>query len=218
MDPFLSILHRLLRLLFIISVLFSRSAMVAFSAEDDEKEKKDEKSIAEILKDCDSTNGLFRLHQNRENGELFLEVKANQLSGEDQQREFIHFSHTLDGVPELGFFRGQFSRSKIFTIRRHFDKLEFVGENTAFYFSPDSALRRASDANISEAILAAPKIVAKEEDDSRFLVEANNVFLKEFFRQLKSGKKKDDKDDTFKLGDLSKDRTRFIESKTFPDS
>ena len=218
MDPFFSILHRLLRLLFIISVLFSRSAMVAFSAEDDEKEKKDEKSIAEILKDCDSTNGLFRLHQNRENGGLFLEVKANQLSGEDHQREFIHFSHTLDGVPELGFFRGQFSRSKIFTIRRHFDKLEFVGENTAFYFSPDSALRRASDANISEAILAAPKIVAKEEDDSRFLIEANDVFLKEFFRQLKSGKKRDDKDDTFKLGDLSKDRTRFIESKTFPDN
>lgn len=191
----------------------------AFSDEDkNEDGKKDTKTIAEVVKDCDTTDGLFPLHRNRENGKLFLEIAADQLSTNDSAKEFIHFSHTLDGVPELGSFRGQFTRSRIFTIRRHYEKLEFVGENTSFYFHPDSALKRAAEANISDAILAAPKIAAQNAEKSRFLVEADGVFLKEFFRQLKPGKKKDDKEDVFKLGDLSDDRTRFIESKSFPDN
>jgi hypothetical protein len=209
------------------AILFS-SLLLLFSVpylpaeEPGDKEKEEEKnsikSIEEVLKDCDTVDGLFPLHQNRENGKLFLEIGVAQLATEQKQPEFIHFSHTLDGVTEVGFFRGQFTRSKIFRIRRHFEKIEFVEENTSFYFRPDSALHRASNANISEAILASPAIAAMNEEETRFLVEANGVFLKEFFRQLKPGKKKDEKEDRFQLGDLSKDRTRFLESKSFPDN
>ncbi|MDF1862582.1 MAG: zinc-dependent metalloprotease [Verrucomicrobiales bacterium] len=211
-----------------LSALLFSSALLLFSglcvsAEDArDKEKEEEKnsiqSIEEVLEDCDTRDGLFPLHQNRKNGKLFLEIGAVQLATEKRQPEFIHFSHTLDGVTELGFFRGQFTRSKIFRIRRHFEKIEFIEENTSFYFRPESALHRAASANISEAILASPSIAAMNADETRFLVEADGVFLKEFFRQLKPGKKKDDKDDEFKLGDLSKDRTRFLESKSFPDN
>ena len=199
---------------------FSVSAQEKKEDDKDDSDKKDKvKTIAEVLEDCDTLPGLFPLHQNRETGKLFLEVEEDQLStGDGGGPEFIHFSHTLDGVTDLNLFRGQFSDERVFTIRRHFDRIEFVAENTSFYFNPDSALNRASEANVSDAILASEKIAAKD-DAGRFLVDADKIFLKEFFRQLKPGKsKEDDKKDKFKLGDLSADRTRFLETKNFPDN
>jgi len=181
---------------------------------DDETEKAPQ-TIAKVLEQCDTRDGLFPLHQDRKDGTVYLEVAADQLGP-----EFIHFSHTLDGVTDLGLFRGQFSRSRVITIRRHFDRIEFVEHNTGFHFRPDSALRRASDANISEAVLASLEIAAEDEEADRFLVEAGGLFLEEFFRQLKSGESDDDeeKKDRFRLGELSDDRTRFVGSETFPDN
>ena len=209
-----------------LSIIFLALSIPAFLSADEkeeedaeaEKDKKEEVTIEKILEDCDTLVGLFPVHQNRKNGKIYLQVSTDQLSDEKTTREYIHFSHTLDGVTGLGFFRGQFSEARVFKIRRHFEKIEFVARNTSFYFNPDNALKRASEANISEAILASQKIEAADEEDGRLLIEADAIFLKEFFRQLKSGKSKDDKDDTFKLGDLSKDRTRFLESKSFPDN
>lgn len=214
--------HRISAYSVILVTFLTCSAFSQEKKEDDKEEsdKKDKvKTIAEVLEDCDTLPGLFPLHQNRETGKLYLEITEDQLStGDGDAPEFIHFSHTLDGVTDLNLFRGQFSNARVFKIRRHFDRVEFVAENTSFYFNPDSALKRASAANISEAILASEKIAARN-DDGRFLVDADNLFLKEFFRQLKPGKsKEDDKKDKFKLGDLSKDRTRFLETKSFPDN
>ncbi|MDF1657376.1 MAG: zinc-dependent metalloprotease [Verrucomicrobiales bacterium] len=200
-------------------LILALSLPAFLSAEEKETEdEKEEVTIEKILEDCDTLTGLFPLHQNRENGKTYLQVSADQLSDDETTKEYIHFSHTLDGVTDLGFFRGQFSNARVFKIRRHFEKIEFVARNTSFYFNPDSALKRASEANISEAILASQKIEAKDDEKGILLIEADSIFLKEFFRQLKSGKSKDDKGDTFKLGDLSKDRTRFLESKSFPDN
>jgi len=91
-------------------------------------------------------------------------------------------------------------------------------ERTPASFNPDSALKRAATANLSDAILVSAKIVATDEESGCHLIEADGIFLTENFRQLKPGKKKDDDGDRFKLGDLSKDRTRFLESKSFPDN
>ncbi|MDF1740546.1 MAG: zinc-dependent metalloprotease [Verrucomicrobiales bacterium] len=216
------------RLLLLVLVIFTAQLPVSttFSEdgekdtkEDKKEEKKDEiKTIAEVLKDCETKEGLFPLHQDRKTGKLYLQIAKEQITTPDKRSEFIHFSHTLDGVTGLGLFRGQFSNARVFTIRRHFEKIEFVAENSNFYFNPDSALKRAANANISDAILSSSKIAAADEATGSYLVEAESVFLKEFFRQLKPGKKKDDKDEEFKLGDLSDERTRFIESKSFPDN
>ena len=209
--------------LFLVILAVQLPLLKGFSEEDkkDDKaeDKKDEtKTIAEIIEKCDSKEGLFPLHQDRKTGKLYLQIASEQISSEETKPEFIHFSHTLDGVAGLGLFRGQFSTARVFTIKRHFEIIEFVAENSNFYFNPASALKRAASANISDAVLATAKIAATDEATGDYLVEADSVFLKEFFRQLKPGKKKDDKEDDFKLGDLSKDRTRFIESKSFPDN
>ncbi len=217
------------RITAILAAILSAMALMVTAEEeksddaekDSEKEDKKEevKSIDEVLEDCDTKAGLFPLHQNRKTGKLFIEISEEQIAkGGNDDPEFIHFSHTLDGVPDLGLFRGQFGQERVFTIRRHFERIEFVAENTSFFFNPDSALQRASKANMSDAILASEKIAAKD-GAGRYLVEADAMFLKEYFRQLKPGKSDDDeKKEKFKLGDLSDDRTRFLEAKSFPDN
>lgn len=187
------------------------------SEDGDDKDEGDEESFSEVVAECETVDGLFPLHRNREDGTVYLEISPDQVTSDGEKREFIHFSHTLDGVPELGLFRGQFAKERVLTLRRHHGRIEFVEENVHFHFRPDSALRRAADANISEAVLASAEIEAKNESDGRLLVEADEIFLKEFFRQLKPGKKDDDKE-RFKLGKLSDDRTRFLETKSFPDN
>lgn len=203
---------------FLCLAAFTFLPLVLEATEEETEESSSEKSFTEFLEECETKPGLFPLHQDKEKGTLFLEISKKQMSEGDTGPEFIHFSHTLDGVPSLGFFRGQFAPAKIFRIRRHFDRIEFVAENNSFYFRPDSALSRASSANISSAILASPEIVSISEKEDRFLVKADEVFLKEFFRQLKPGKDKDDKEERFSLGSLSKERTRFIDSRSFPDN
>ncbi|MDF1824426.1 MAG: zinc-dependent metalloprotease [Verrucomicrobiales bacterium] len=200
-------------------------ALLPFSFAKEEADKKEDETkdkepiaVSEVLKDCETMDGLFPVHQDQKTGKIFLEIAFSQLSTGSVKNEFIHFSHTLDGVTDLGFFRGQFTDSRVFTVRRHFEKVEFVVENTSFYFHPDSALKRAAKANVSEAILASQKIEAIDDEKGILLIEADSVFLNEFFRQLKPSKKDDDKEEKFKLGDLSKERTRFLETKSFPDN
>ncbi len=184
------------------------------SEKSEKKDEKEKKSLEEILEKCEAIPGLFTLHRNKEDGTVFLEISNDQFD-----REYIHFSHTLDGIPDLGSFRGQFTRSKIFRVTRYYNKIEFVAENTSFYFNPDSAISKAASANISDAILASEEIEASSKDKTRHLVKADSLFLKEYFRQIKPGKSGgDSKKKEFSLGELSKERTRFSEIKSFPDN
>ena len=185
----------------------------AATKEEEDKEKK--KSFAEVIENCDRLEGLFDLYQDREDGTVYLAIRDEQLGG-----EYLHFSYVLDGIPALGLFRGNFLWEQVFSVSRHFDRIEFVGENTAFYFDPENALSRAARANISPAVLASEKIIASKKDGSVHLVKADSIFLKESFAQVKSASDDDDdkKKDRLVLGDLSDDRTRFTGLKNYPEN
>src|SRR6056297_1693318 len=130
MDP--KSLRRVLPALLFFAVT---NGLLAAEEESEEKKEKEKVTVEKLLENSETFDGLFPVHRNLETGKLLLEVSVSQLSDREKTREFIHFSHTLDGVTELGFFRGQFSRSRVFKIRRHFEKLEFVARNTSFYFN-----------------------------------------------------------------------------------
>lgn len=102
---------------------------------DQDKGEKDEKSFDAIVEECETAEGLFPIHQDRKTGKVYLEIRDAQLTASATKPEFIHFSHTMDGVPAVGFFWGQFTRSRIFSLRRHFERIEFIGENTSFFQS-----------------------------------------------------------------------------------
>ncbi|MEY4484250.1 MAG: hypothetical protein RL693_1702, partial [Verrucomicrobiota bacterium] len=166
------------------------------------------KTVAEVLKNSDETRGLFTFHRNRENGTVYLFIDKKQLDC-----EFIYFSHTVDGVVAAGRNRGQFHDDSVIKIHRNYERLEFVKQNTAFYFDPDHPLARAAEANLSHAILASESIVAENEEG--MLVNAGNLFLKENLMQVKPSTGSDGKS---VLGKLSDTKTKFVQMKSFPQN
>ncbi|TLD71869.1 DUF5117 domain-containing protein [Phragmitibacter flavus] len=177
--------------------------------EDEEKDdKKKKKTVAEVIKDCEEFPGLMRVWRDREKGTVYLYVTKEQLG-----REFIYFSHEEDGVVAAGSFRGRFGDQSIIKISRHFGKVEFTRQNTAFYFDPSHPLARAAEANTSHALLAVEPIVA--EDDKGVLIEGGNLFLKETLLQVKPSVK-EGKDSL--LGKLSDSKTKITSIKNYPQN
>ena len=165
------------------------------------------KSIVEVTKNCQEYKGLFQVFADRETGALYLFIKKDQI-----RREFIYFSHVVDGVVQAGRNRGQFDQSEVFTISKVYGKLEFVLKNTAYYFDPDHPLARAANANISNAIVAAEPIIAS--NDEGYLVSAGSLFLKESFMQVKPSSS--GPENKAVLGKLSESKTKFTRWGSYP--
>jgi len=177
-----------------------------------DKEGKKPKTIAEIVKPNKKFDGLFTLYQDTTNGAVHLLIKQAQL-----EKEFIYFTHAREGVLAAGHFRGAFEDNRIFSIRKHFNKIEFVSENTAFYFDETNALRRAASANISPSVLVSQEIVAEDRAKGEYLIKADPIFLTESLYQVKPSPNPEAKPaQTFNLGTLSKEKTRYRSLKNYP--
>mgnify|MGYP002786867858 CR=1 FL=1 len=175
-------------------------------------EKKDKmETIEDKVKGHQKMEGLFTFYRDTVTGEIKMEVTADQL-----EKEFIFFSQLRDGVTEAGAFRGAYGGESIFKIKRFYDRIEFVTINTSHYFDEESALKRAENANISHAVMASEKILARDDKSGRFLISANNLFLKETFRMIKRPSFPGEPPTAFKLGNLSSDKTKVLELKNYP--
>jgi hypothetical protein len=165
-------------------------------------------SIKDKTKSSKKIDGLFPLFQDTANGNVMLLVKKDQLN-----KDYIYFSYTVDGVVAAGHFRGSFRDNKVFTIRRHFDKIELIVLNTNFYFDPNNPVSKAAKANISEAILSSQKIVAEDYKTGEILIDASAVFLSESMQQIKPSARPGAMG--FQLGMLSKDKTKFVNLRNY---
>ncbi|MFY8191172.1 MAG: hypothetical protein ACOVK9_09415, partial [Bacteroidia bacterium] len=98
-------------------------------------------TIKDKVKSSKKMAGLFPLYQDTATGNVLMLLKKDQL-----EKDYIYFSYTVDGVVAAGHFRGSFRDNKVFTIKRHFDKIEFVVLNTNFYFDPNNPVSKAAKA------------------------------------------------------------------------
>ena len=179
----------------------------------DEKEKDALKTVDELAENCERIEGLFTLLRDRDTGEVFLLVKKGQLG-----KEYIHFSYTENGIARFRLFRGRFQDERIFTIERDFRRLRVISQPTRYVFDPNNALSRAAEANVSPAVLAAEKLVAVDEQKGEYAISADNLFLSELFQQIKPSSDSDNKNKSFALGKLDKDKTRFADLRSFPQN
>ena len=114
-------------------------------------------NISQKTKGMKKEEGLFDLFRDTVSGELWLKIDSTDLG-----KEFIHFTYTENGVISAGHHRGSYRGSRIFKILRRYKRLDFIQQNTQFYFDPSKEISKSSDANISQAILASEDIVAEE--------------------------------------------------------
>ena len=170
------------------------------------------KTISELTLTSRRIEGLFTFFQDSVNGSVQMLIEKNELI-----YEYIHFVHTLDGVVDVGHFRGAYKTSKIFEIRKYFNRLEFVSINTAYYFNPDNPLSRAETANINAAVLAALEITAIDEKTGAMLLKVDDMFLSEKLYQIKPAPNPNTKPGArFTLGSLNKKKCQYIALNNYP--
>ena len=181
---------------------------------DDKTAPTSQKSIADIAAASERFDGFFTILRKRSDGGLHMRIREDQLN-----KEFIHTVVAQDGVVQGGHFRGQYRDNKVLVLRRHFDRVEFVENNTSFYFDPDSPLSRSGQANIPPAVLAVEKIVAEDKEKGELLIALGPVLLKEKLAQIKpSANPKVKPGERFSLGKLSDARSKIVAVNNYPEN
>ena len=162
--------------------------------------------MAEFTKGFKRIDGLFRTYLDFDHGYPWLFVSKNQLGP-----EFIYFNHSVDGPVASGHNRGRYGDSLVFTLRKIFDRIELIEQNTKLYFDPQNALAKADKANTSSAILDTESIAA--EDDDGYLIPCTNLFLRENLAQVKFSNSGGDK---AVLGKLSEAKSKILRINGYP--
>ncbi|MEJ6753713.1 MAG: zinc-dependent metalloprotease [Flavobacteriales bacterium] len=181
------------------------------STESPKKDKDAIKKISELTKRSKKIEGLFDLYQDTINGSMKMVIRKDQVG-----KEYIYFSQIADGVLDAGSYRGSYRGSKVFKIEKYFNRIEFVVQNTSSYFNPKSALSKSSSANMSEGVLASLKIEGINKKEDLFLINADNLFLKETFSQIKPPRYPKQSPNAFTLGSLNKEKTKVNSIRNYP--
>ncbi|MGC6430643.1 MAG: zinc-dependent metalloprotease [Jejuia sp.] len=177
------------------------------------KKPSKKKSIASLTKSSKKIEGFFTFYRDTITGSLQM-----QISEDDLNKEFIHFSQISDGVVDAGRYRGSYRGARIFKITKHYNKIEFIKQNTSYYFNPESAISKAKDANISNGNVASIKIEATDDKKGLYLIKADDLFLKETFIQVKPPKFPGSSPTSFSLGNLDKNKTKINFIKNYTDN
>jgi len=175
--------------------------------------KKDAPSLDPIelkTKDCEVFDGLFKIYQSKKDGKSFIEIDTSHLD-----QEYIYFNYIENGVGDAWAVKGSYRGSKIIRINKFYDRIEFRITNTKYYFDKDNPLSKSSDANINTPIIISEDILAKNTDKTKFLINADNIFLNESLQQIKASYPNWYKG--FKLGNLSK-KTRYNKIRNYPEN
>lgn len=184
------------------------------NSNDNGNKKDDIKLIDDLTKKCKKIDGLFPLYQDTTNGSVYLLVKKDQIG-----KEFIYFTHTVDGIVPAGHYRGAYRDNAVFSIQQYFNKIEFIRENNGFYFDKNNPISKAADANISKAVLASLAIAAQNKEKTEFLLKADELFLNESLHQVKESTNPNAKPGTvYSLGTLSKEKTKYVKLANYPQN
>ncbi|MDL5046309.1 hypothetical protein QQ054_09710 [Oscillatoria amoena NRMC-F 0135] len=141
-------------------------------------------------------------------------VKKAQLG-----KEFIYFNYAENGLVLTGHFRGAYRDNEVFSLRKVYDRIEFVKENTGFYFDSTNAISKSATANISPSILLSEKIVAEDTAKGEYLLEADAIFLTEGLSKIKPTQLPTPMSAfMFNMGGLSKTKTKYSSIRNYPEN
>lgn len=173
-------------------------------------QQNNDKSLEDITEKSDVFDGLFTIYQDTTDGSTHLAISEDQIG-----KEYIYASFTEDGVLPAGHFRGQFRRNMVFKIEKYYDRIQFVGQNTNYYFDEDNELSRAEDANISPAVIVSQEIEVHDEDEGIYVLSSDQIFLQEILDQIKPASV-GGSPLGFDLGNLNSDRTMYRDIRSYP--
>ncbi len=179
--------------------------------DDDEEDKE---TLEEVTKDFEKLEGLFTLYRDPENGALHMEIASDQID-----KEFIYHALTVDGPADLGFnyTRGSYLANDVISIRKHYETIEIYKEVTSFYYDPESPMSRAARVNQIPSLIATATITAKSEDETRYLIEADPLFVSEALTQISpSPSAEPPKNVPFSIGGFNPEKSKTLDVRSYP--
>ena len=175
------------------------------------------KTIKEVTEKCKKYTGLFNIYQDTTTGKTYLEITEDKIG-----KEYVYFAYVLDGILDAGYARGGYKDNSVFKIVRYFDRIDFILQNTNYYFNKNTELSKAENANINQPLFYSEKIAALTADDKSkkktYLIETDNLFLGENLTQIKPTKMPTDKADAFTLGTLSSKKSKYLSINNYPEN
>ncbi|MBH0069216.1 zinc-dependent metalloprotease [Pseudoalteromonas sp. NZS100] len=192
----------------VLSLAFGSHAFAA-----DKKDEKESKTLSEMIKGQTEFAGIFSLYQDEKTGKHLMVINESQLN-----TPFVYFAHTVDGVTDAGHYRGSYRETKLIEFRKYFDRIDIISKTPRYKFDENSAISKASDANISEAVLASIKI--EKEEDGKIAFNVNKLFLSEALHKVSPTPNPADKNakKRFKVGKLDDKKSRIIKQRPYPNN
>lgn len=178
------------------------------------KEAEKPKTIKELIKNTTKIPGFLHLYQNKKDGSLLWRIKPEQLN-----EDFLHFVQSENGLVALGTFKGDYKDSNVYRAVRHFDRVDIVKQNLAFYFDKKSPLSRSASANINTPVVASEKIIAEDKKTGDIVIKADSLFLTESLHQITPPKNPNEKPgERLAMGVLSKEKTKYAALFGYPEN
>ncbi|MCF6458323.1 zinc-dependent metalloprotease [Pseudoalteromonas sp. MMG024] len=202
-----------LKLLTLAVALSFATSGAAMAKDDKKKDEKKDKTLAEMLEKKTASEGLFNLYQDKKTGETMMVISEANLN-----KPYVYFAHTVDGVIDAGHVRGSYRETKLIEFRRHFDRIDIISKTPRYKFDPNNAIAKASDANISEAVLASLKI--EKEEDGKFALKVDKLFKSEALHKVSPWKRAGDKNakKRFNPGKLDDKKSRILSNRNYTNN
>ncbi len=196
---------------FLLRMIFISFLSLSIFSEDENNEKKD--SLDTFLKELRYFPGLIDAYRDDNNGKVYLLIRNDQL-----EKEYIYFAHILDGVVEAGTWRGNYLDNGIIRFIKYFDQIRIDRINTAFIIDEDSTLSKTNSANISNSLIDSIKIEKFSPEKDKFLIDITSLLLSENLSKISSTSYKNKKEDDFKIGTISKNKSSINNVVNYPEN
>ena len=145
-----------------------------------EKEEEKKVYIEEMVKEYEELEGFFVSFRDPETNEIYLKINKDQLN-----KEFIYFSHVINGVVAARRNKGSYLDNGIFKIQKDLNNLRFIRVLTNYTFEEGTPLAKSKGTNMSDSTFRVLPIDGKNEDENEFLVNITSLLLSEDLTSIK---------------------------------
>ena len=173
---------------------------------DAENEEEEKVYIEEMVKEYEELKGFFASFRDPKTNEIYLKINKDQLN-----KEFIYFSHVINGVVAARRNKGSYLDNGIFKIQKDLDNLRFVRVLTNYTFEEGTPLAKSRGTNMSDSTFRVLPIDGKNENEDEFLVNITSLLLSEDLTNIKPISSDDEyRSSRFNWGQISATKSRVL--------
>ncbi|NMG22790.1 zinc-dependent metalloprotease [Brasilonema bromeliae] len=140
-----------------------------------ENRKDDFRRFREIIKGADKLEGLFTLYRAKDSGEIYWEIKPEQLN-----KNYLGIVTLESGVGESGLYSGLPLQDFLFYFQRVNNNLHFVIRNVKFRTEAGQPEERSLARSFSDSVLYAVNIVCIDPYTKNILIDINDLLMQDF--------------------------------------